>query len=48
MSKGEFISQYKYRGKTIKEWELEAKNAKGLDENGNPNGGNPKQTLPTD
>jgi len=37
MNKEEFISQYEYRGKTIKEWELEAKNAKGLDENGNPN-----------
>ena len=36
MSKEEYISQYKYLGKTIKEWEEETKTADGLDEDGNP------------
>jgi hypothetical protein len=36
MSKEEYISQYKYLGKTVKEWEEEAKTVDGLDEDGNP------------
>ena len=36
MSKEEYILQYKYLGKTIKEWEEEVKTADGLDEDGNP------------
>ena len=36
MSKEEYISQYTYLGKTIKEWEQDAKNTNGLDKDGNP------------
>ncbi len=36
MSEEEYISQFIYQGKTVKEWEQEAKNTAGLDEDGNP------------
>lgn len=36
MSEEEYISQFKYLGKTIKEWEEESKNSSGLDKDGNP------------
>ena len=31
------MEEYKYKGKTIAEWEEEVKNAEGLDEDGHPN-----------
>ena len=36
ISQEEYTSQYTYLGKTIKEWEQDAKNTNGLDEDGNP------------
>ena len=31
------MEEYKFKGKTIAEWEEEVKNAEGLDEDGHPN-----------
>ncbi len=36
MSEEEYISQFIYQGRTVKEWEEEAKKVKGLNEEGNP------------
>lgn len=39
------MEEYKYKGKTIVEWEEEVKNAEGLDEDGHPNWWKPQAEL---
>ena len=39
------MEEYKFKGKTIAEWEEEVKNAEGLDANGHPNWWKPQKNL---